>query len=133
MYQSTTMDGETTSVKYPLNLEEQLAVLENTASTQTAANVSGLAMIDSITAKTSGSSTIYTVSMGSGMNAALQGVMGMMNDESGMDLSALDFQVGKVTAVYTVSGSGKLTKVPDGILRDYGHGSGRRCHDGGRL
>lgn len=111
MYQSTTMDGETTSVKYPLNLEEQLAVLENTASTQTAANVSGLAMIDSITAKTSGSSTVYTVSMGSGMNAALQGVMGLMNDESGMDLSSLDFQLGEVTAVYTVSGSGKLTKV----------------------
>lgn len=111
LYQSTTLDGETTSVKYPLDLEEQLAVLENTASTQTAANVSGLAMIDSITAKTSGSSTVYTVSMGSGMNAALQGVMGLMNDESGMDLSSLDFQLGEVTAVYTVDRSGKLTEV----------------------
>lgn len=111
LYQSTTLDGETTSVKYPLDLEEQLAILESTASTQTAANVSGLAMIDSISAKTSGGKTVYTVTMGGGMNAALQGVMDLIGGESGMDLGQTGLQMDGITAVYTVDSSGKLEDV----------------------
>lgn len=111
LYQSTTVDGETTSVKYPVATEEQLSLLESYAALQSSTSVSGLALVDSITTSTSGANTVYTVVINAkSMNAALENLMGLVGTDLGLDSSALSFD--DVTAVYTVaSGSLKSMKM----------------------
>ena len=109
LYQSTTVDGETTSVKYPVATEEQLSLLESYAALQSSTSVSGLALVDSITTSTSGANTIYTMTLNAkSMNSAIVGAFNIMGSDLGMDPSALTF--GDITAVYTVS-SGTLKDV----------------------
>ena len=63
LYTASTYDGETTRVK--LDLGDSLSALEDIARGQLPdLNVSGLALIDSISSQKSGSDTVYTLVMG---------------------------------------------------------------------
>ena len=73
----------------------------------TAMDVSGLAMLESVTAKKVGSITEYTIVIGEGMNSMLDGVMGLFGSES----AGLDMRFGKMTATYTVDSMGNMKKI----------------------
>ena len=70
-------------------------------------DVSGLAMLESVTAKTSGGNTEYTIVIGEGVNGLLENVLGMM----GQDAGSMDMRLGKMTATYTVDSKGNMKKV----------------------
>lgn len=72
-----------------------------------AANVSGLAMLDSITSKKSGGDTVYTLTIGSGMSGMMEGLTDLMGEEAG--LAGLHF--GDILAEYTVGSNGQLKAV----------------------
>ena len=117
-YMEMTVDGETVRTKTQVDLEEQLALLEQMEGTASmaATSVSGLAMVDSIGTESRNGSTIYTVVLGgASMNGMLSGVMGTLMGETGMEESlapiteAMEF--GDVTAVYTVGRDGRLDSV----------------------
>ena len=117
-YMEMTVDGETVRTKTQVDLEEQLALLEQMEGTTSmaATSVSGLAMVDSIGTESRNGSTIYTVVLGgASMNGMLSGVMGTLMGETGMEESlapiteAMEF--GDVTAVYTVGRDGRLDSV----------------------
>ena len=69
-------------------------------------NVSGLAMLDSVTSRKSGGSAEYTIVIGKGMNSVLEGVLGTMDGAEGPGMN-----FGKITAVYTVDSKGMPKKV----------------------
>ncbi len=119
VYVQTEVDGETIQTKTQVDLEEQLALLEQVQGTSSMAsvNVSGLAMVDSITAQTQGSDTVYTMvirsaSMQSMMDSIFAPLLssGDLSADMGEASALLDMMsFGDVTAVYTVDRSGELT------------------------
>ena len=117
--ESTVENGETVRTKTQVNLEEQLALIEQTQTTASMdmVNVSGLAMVDSITAQTQGANTIYTlVISGSSMNSMMgSAFISMLGSDT---LPAEDLQAmmdmltfDDITAVYTVDRSGSLQDI----------------------
>lgn len=101
MYQAITAAGETMKVKTPLT--DELAALETVNTVDpTAMDVSSLALIDSITTKTTGGNTEYTLVLGRGMDAILDGV----TDLTGTD--AADLSIDSMTLTYVLDRSGTL-------------------------
>lgn len=93
------------SFSYKYQIADELEVLEGLEGMQMAdMNVSGLAMIDSITAAKSGSDTVYTMVIGKGMAGILDGVMSMLGDEG----DGFSMTIGDITAIYTVDRNGNL-------------------------
>ena len=110
VYLSTGTNGEVMKLKY--SVEDQLAVVESLgAANMGAMNVSGLAVLESVTAKNvSGGNTEYTIVIGEGVNGLLGNVLGMVGQGvSGMD--GMDMRLGKMTATYTVDSKGNMKKV----------------------
>lgn len=105
MYTSTTMSGEEKKVKS--SVEDQMAAVKSLSGVNMSAmDVSGLAMLESVTTKKAGTNTEYTVVIGKGMNSMLESVTGAM--DTGTD--GMDMRFGKITATYTVDGRGILKK-----------------------
>ena len=118
VYVQTEIGDETVRTKTQVNLEEQLALLEQLEGTASmaAVNASGLAMVDSITVATQGTDTVYTmVIREASMQSMLGSVLGLMGDlglgaeETTAMMDQLNF--GDVTVVYTVDRNGNLTDV----------------------
>ena len=106
VYMSTAMAGKQMQVKY--SVENQLDAVKNLAGIDMSAmDVSGLAMLESVTSKKAGSSTEYTVMIGEGMNSMLESVTGAMGTET----EGMDMHFGKITATYTVDSRGILKKI----------------------
>lgn len=106
LYTSMSAGGETANVKYPV--EDQMAAMEGMKIVDVEGmDVSGLAMIDSITSKKSGSDTVYTVVIGDGAGGMMDNIMGMMDQ----DTAGLSMDIGKITASYTVGSNGRLKSV----------------------
>lgn len=105
MYLSTTAAGKTTQLKYAID-DETDALAGLGIVDMDAMNVSGLAMLNDITTEKSGSDTVYTMVLGKGTNGLLGGLSGLTGES--LDL---DMELGDITAVYTVSSSGKLKTV----------------------
>lgn len=101
MYQAVTAAGET--VKTRTALTDELAALETLSTVDpTAMDVSSLALIDSITAKTTGGNTEYTLVLGCGMDALLDSVTGL----TGTD--AADLSIDSMTLTYVLDRTGTL-------------------------
>lgn len=101
MYQAITAAGETMKVKTPLT--DELAALETVNTVDpTAMDVSSLALIDSITTKTTGGNTEYTLVLGRGMDAILDGV----TDLTGTDTA--DLSIDSMTLTYVLDRTGTL-------------------------
>ena len=118
VYVQTEIGDETVRTKTQVDLEEQLALLEQLEGTTSmaAVNASGLAMVDSITVATQGTDTVYTmVIREASMQSMLGSVLGLMGDlglgaeETTAMMDQLNF--GDVTVVYTVDRNGNLTDV----------------------
>lgn len=106
LYTSMSAGGETANVKYPV--ADQMAAMEGMKIVDVEGmDVSGLAMIDSLTSKKSGSDTVYTVVIGDGMGGVMDNIMGMMDQ----DTADLALDIGEITASYTVGSDGKLKSV----------------------
>ena len=107
VYLSTEMNGEAMKLKY--SVEDQLAAVEGLGTVNVdAMSVSGLAMLESVTAKkASGGNTEYTIVIGQGVNSLVENVLGMM----GQDVGSMDMRLGKMTATYTVDSKGNMKKV----------------------
>ena len=107
VYLSTEMNGEAMKLKY--SVEDQLAAVEGLGTVNVdAMSVSGLAMLESVTAKkASGGNTEYTIVIGEGVNSLVENVLGMM----GQDVGSMDMRLGKMTATYTVDRKGNMKKV----------------------
>ena len=107
VYLSTEMNGEAMKLKY--SVEDQLAAVEALGTVNVdAMSVSGLAMLESVTAKkASGGNTEYTIVIGEGVNSLVENVLGMM----GQDVGSMDMRLGKMTATYTVDSKGNMKKV----------------------
>ena len=107
IYLSTEMNGEAMKLKY--SVEDQLAAVEGLGTVNVdAMSVSGLAMLESVTAKkASGGNTEYTIVIGEGVNSLVENVLGMM----GQDVGSMDMRLGKMTATYTVDSKGNMKKV----------------------
>lgn len=107
-YMSMGAAGETVNVKYPV--DDQMAAMEGMKIVDVEGmNVSGLAMIDSITSKKSGSDTVYTVVIGDGMGGMMDGLVSAVAVEE--DTASVALDIGKITADYTVGSNGKLKSV----------------------
>ena len=106
VYMSTAMAGEEMKVKY--SVEDQLAAVKDLAGMDMSAmDVSGLAMLESVTSKKAGSNTEYTVVIGEGMNSMLESITRAMGTET----EGMDMHFGKITATYTVDSRGILKKI----------------------
>ena len=107
VYLSTEMNGEAMKLKY--SVEDQLAAVEGLGTVNVdAMSVSGLAMLESVTAKkASGGNTEYTIVIGEGVNSLVENVLGMM----GQDVGSMDMRLGKMSATYTVDSKGNMKKV----------------------
>ena len=107
VYLSTEMNGEAMKLKY--SVEDQLAAVEGLGTVNVdAMSVSGLAMLESVTAKkASGGNTEYTIVIGEGVNSLVENVLGMMRQ----DVGSMDMRLGKMTATYTVDSKGNMKKV----------------------
>ena len=117
--ESAVENGEAVRTKTQVNLEEQLALLEQVQASASVdvVNVSGLAMVNSITSKTQGSDTVYTMGItGSSMNGMMETAFSTLM--GGGTFPAEDLQTmmdmlsfGDITAVYTVDRSGDLKSI----------------------
>ncbi len=106
VYLSTEADGTAMKLKY--SVEDQLAAVESLGAVNTdAMSVNGLAMLESVTAKTSGGNTEYTMVIGEGVNSLIESILGMV----GQDAEGMDLRLGKLTATYTVDGKGNMKKI----------------------
>lgn len=106
VYLSTEADGTAMKLKY--SVEDQLAAVAELGAVSTdAVSVSGLAMLESVTAKTSGGNTEYTMVIGEGVNSLIESILGMV----GQDAEGMDLRLGKLTATYTVDGKGNMKKI----------------------
>ena len=106
VYMSTAMAGEEMKVKY--SVDDQLAAVKSLAvMDMSAMDVSGLAMLESVTSKKVGTNTEYTIVIGEGMNSMLESVTGAMGTET----AGMDMHFGKITATYTVDSRGILKKI----------------------
>ena len=106
VYSSTNVAGAETKLKYsvedPLATAAELSMVD-----MSAMNVSGLAMLESVTAKKAGIYTEYTIVIGEGMNSMVDSVSEMMGSET----TGMNMRLGKMTATYTVDSKGNLKKV----------------------
>lgn len=101
MYESVTAAGETTKAK--IALTDELAALETLNTVDPSAmDVSSLALIDSITTKTVGKNTEYTLVLGRGMDAMLDSVTGL----TGTDTA--DLSIDSMTLTYVLDRTGTL-------------------------
>ena len=116
VYVQTEIGDETVRTKTQVDLEEQLALLEQLEGTASMAtvNVSGLAMVDSLTAETRGTDTVYTmVIRKASMQSTMDSILGLLSssglgaEETAVMMDQLDFS--DITAVYTVDRNGDLT------------------------
>lgn len=106
LYMSMNDGTETANVKYPV--DDQTAALKELQIVDVEAmDVSGLAMIDSLTAKKSGSDTVYTVVIGDSMGGLMDNMTGMLSG----DAADMALDIGTITASYTVGSSGKLKSI----------------------
>lgn len=90
MYMTMEAEGETMKVKAPI--EDELAMLEEINTVDVSAmNVSGLAMIDSISVKKAGSNTEYTMVIGQNMGGMMDSVAAMTGeDAAGMNIGDME-------------------------------------------
>ena len=106
VYSSTNVAGAETKLKYsvedPLATAAELSMVD-----MSAMNVSGLAMLESVTAKKAGIYTEYTIVIGEGMNSMVDSVSDMMGSET----TGMNMRLGKMTATYTVDSKGNLKKI----------------------
>lgn len=117
--ESIVENDEAVRTKTQADLAEQLALIEQTQATADLdmVNVSGLAMVDSITVQTQGSDTVYTMGItGSSMNGMMETAFSTLM--GGGTFPAEDLQTmmdmlsfGDITAVYTVDRSGDLKSI----------------------
>ena len=106
VYSSTNVAGAETKLKY--SVEDQLATAaELSMVDMSAMNVSGLAMLESVSTKKVGSNTEYTIVIGEGMNSMVDSVSEMMGSET----TGMNMRLGKMTATYTVDSKGNLKKI----------------------
>ena len=119
VYVETEVDGETVRTKTQVDLAEQLALIQQAqaSASMDMVNVSGLAMVDSITTRTQGTNTVYTLvisgpSMNSMMSTAFSAMLGS-DLLSAEDLQAMMEMLSfdDITAVYTVDRSGDLKDI----------------------
>ena len=119
VYMETVVDGETVRTKNQVDLATQLALIEQAQASafRDMVNVSGLAMVDSITTRTQGANTVYTLVISvPSMNSMMGTVFGTMlgsdlpsaeNLQAMMEMLSFD----DITAVYTVDRSGDLKDI----------------------
>ena len=101
MYMSMSTEDGLLNVKAPV--EDELAVMEEVGTVDVSAmDVSGLAMIDSITSKKNGSNTEYTMIIGQGMDGMMDSVAAMTGDETA------GTEVSDMTITYVVDRNGVL-------------------------
>ena len=101
MYMSMSTEDGLLNVKAPV--EDELAVMEEVGTVDVSAmDVSGLAMIDSITTKKNGSNTEYTMIIGQGMDGMMDSVAAMTGDETA------GTEVSDMTITYVVDPNGVL-------------------------
>lgn len=82
MYMSMGTENGLLNVKAPV--EDEIDVLDEVGTVDVSAmDVSGLAMVDSITTKKNGSNTEYTMVIGQGMDGMMDSVAAMTGDEAG--------------------------------------------------
>ena len=110
LYLSTTAGGETAKIK--LAAGSDLAELEDLVQLPDL-NVSGLAMVKSISTRKSGSDTVYTLVIGQNsvnslLDSTLPGMLDGMVDADGITTSS---QASDVTGIYTVSSQGILKEM----------------------
>ena len=106
MYTSTTTAGTEQKVKYAVS--DQLAAVKSLSGVNMGAmNLSGLAMLESVTSRKEGANTEYTFVIGKGMNSTLKSIIGAM----GTNAAGTDMQFGKITTTYTVDSRGILKKI----------------------
>ena len=110
LYISTTADGETSKIK--LAAGSDLAELEDLVQLPDL-NVSGLAMVKSISTRKSGSDTVYTLVIGQNsvnslLDSTLSGMLDGVGDADGITTSS---QASDVTGIYTVSSQGVLKEL----------------------
>lgn len=119
VYVETEVDGETVRTKTQVDLAEQLALIQQAqaSASMDMVNVSGLAMVDSITTRTQGTNTVYTLvisgpSMNSMMSTAFSAMLGsdlLPAEDLQAMMEMLSFD--DITAVYTVDRSGDLKDI----------------------
>ena len=112
--ESTVENGEAVRTKTQADLAEQLALIEQAQATADLdmVNVSGLAMVDSITVQTQGANTVYTMVITS---SSMEGMLHILREfPDGSDLVgpiAEGSHFGDITAIYTVDRSGDLKDI----------------------
>ena len=118
IYVQTEMNGETSKVKYQAEGMDAFMALYQELLDQSVSQMNGamLPMIDSITAKTSGGNTVYTLKLNNAISGMVQDLVGMLGDalpeEVGLDM-ALDLK----DCTYTSGGRLKdCTAVVDAAL-----------------
>ena len=104
VYQSIEMGGETMKVKQPVG--DQLTAEEVVSSVEpTAMDVSGLAMIKSVTVEKKGGNTVYTMVIREDLGGAMSGVEAIMGEDT------TNMKFGDMEAAYTIDRSGQLKKI----------------------
>lgn len=99
-------DG-TESLAYKCQVGDEMAAIQGQLGEVTAVtsiDATGLAMIDSLTARKSGSDTVYTMVIGKGMAGYMDSVTAVLGD-------AVDMTMGDITADFTVDGKGQLKSI----------------------
>jgi hypothetical protein len=106
VYTSTNDGTEKMDIKYPVS--DELAALESLGIVEVdTMNVSGLAMIDSISSNKNGSNTEYTVVIGENLGGMMESVIDLMGEEA----AGMEMNISGISAVYTVDANGNLKKV----------------------
>ena len=112
--ESIVENDEAVRTKTQADLAEQLALIEQAQATADLdmVNVSGLAMVDSITVQTQGANTVYTMVI---TGSSMEGMLHILREfPDGSDLVgpiAEGSHFGDITAVYTVDRSGDLKDI----------------------
>ena len=124
IYVQTEMNGETSKVKYQAEGMDAFMALYQELLDQSVSQMNGamLPMIDSITAKTSGGNTVYTLKLNNAVSGMVQDLVGMLGDalpeEVGLDmaLELKDCLVGGISvSSYDVEDGGLTVIFPGGI------------------
>ena len=103
------MDDGTDQMAYKYQLGDQLAALEEIGSLPaTSANVSGLALIDSITSAKSGSNTVYTVVIGKAMAGYMDELVSSIGEAAG---AGIGMDLSDITMTITADAKGQLKAI----------------------
>ena len=104
VYTASYGDGTEQKVKYAVN--NPMALLEDMGISQMRGiNVSGLAMLESVTSRYVGGKRQYTLVIGEGMNAMKESVLASLGAEG------LELRLGKMTVTYTLNYRGAITQM----------------------